>query len=92
MDTQNRPNGNKSSLERHVQTVLLSLITAGLITAWGKVGIISDSLIRIEERSKANEARIDLLKISIEQMSKDIGDLKERMIRTELTEKEPKRR
>lgn len=81
----------KIGLERHVQTVLLAIITAAIIGGWVKIGNMSDTLIQMVERSSANQDRIELMKRSMDRMSEDINGLKERMIRAELKDNEKRK-
>jgi len=81
----------KIGLERHVQTVLLAIITAAIIGGWVKIGNMSDTLIQMVERSSANQDRIELMKRSMDRMSEDINGLKERMIRAELRDNEKRK-
>lgn len=73
----------KVGLEKHVQTVLLSIITAALIMGYQSVRSISDRLIRMEEREMLKRDQLTLLEAKLEQVGKDVGDLRSRLIRVE---------
>lgn len=73
----------KVGLEKHVQTVLLSIITAALIMGYQGVRSISDRLIRMEEREMLKRDQLTLLEAKLEQVGKDVGDLRSRLIRVE---------
>lgn len=73
----------KVGLEKHVQTVLLSIITAALIMGYQSVRSISDRLIRMEEREMLKRDQLTLLEAKLEQVGKDVSDLRARLIRVE---------
>lgn len=74
---------SKVGLEKHVQTILLSIITASLIMGYQGVRSISDRLIRMEEREMLKRDQLTLLEAKLEQVGKDVGDLRSRLIRVE---------
>jgi len=74
---------NKVGLEKHVQTILLSIITASLIMGYQGVRSISDRLIRMEEREMLKRDQLTLLEAKLEQVGKDVSDLRARLIRVE---------
>lgn len=72
-----------TGLEKHVQTLLLSLITAGIIGAYVKVTDISDRLIRIETREEQKMEEFKKLEVEIRRIQLDILSLKERINKLE---------
>lgn len=74
---------SKVGLEKHVQTILLSIITASLIMGYQGVRSISDRLIRMEEREMLKRDQLTLLEAKLEQVGKDVSDLRARLIRVE---------
>lgn len=69
------PKSSLSALERHVQTILVSLIAAAII--WGAVKLTEyqSQMVRFEERMIALTEKIDSVTI----MRADVEDLKIRM-------------
>lgn len=71
----NQPPKSLSALERHVQTILVSLITASII--WGAIKLTEyqSQLARFEERMIALAEKIDGVVV----MRSDVEDLKVRV-------------
>lgn len=71
------------TLEKHVQTILLSIITVAIIGGFNKINSISESLVRMEEREKIKTEQITQMQQSFNKMQNDISDLKDRMTKFE---------
>lgn len=68
-----------NTLEKHVQTILLTVVTAGIIGGYTKINDISESLIRIEEREKVKTEQINSIQAATNRMQLDIDKIKERL-------------
>lgn len=77
----------ETTLEKHIQTIMLSVITATIIGGFYKINSISESLVRMEERDKNKSDQISIMQISINTMQSDINALKERVTRSEVRKK-----
>lgn len=66
MDQQKEKNGN--SVEKYIQSILLTLITAALIGGFVKVTNISDTLIIIREQALANREIINEMAKSVNRL------------------------
>lgn len=75
------------TLEKHVQTVLLSIITVAIIGGFNKINSISESLVRLEEREKMKAEQITSMQQSVHKLQTDMNDLKERMTKFESSNK-----
>lgn len=73
----------ETTLEKHIQTILLSVITAAIFGGFNKMGNISDSLIRMEEREVQKTQQINTMQTTMNRLQADISDLKDRMTRFE---------
>lgn len=77
----------ETTLEKHIQTIMLSVITATILGGFYKMSSISESLIRMEERDKGKAEQITMMQTSINKMQGDINDLKDRVTRFEISKK-----
>lgn len=77
----------ETTLEKHIQTILLSVITVAIVGGFNKIGNISDSLIRMEEREKTKTEQINNMQIVINKMHTDIYELKDKVTRLEIKTK-----
>lgn len=74
-----------STLEKHIQTILLSIITVSIIGGFNKITTISESLVRIEERDKAREVYVQQLQKSVNDIQYEMGQIKNRLTIIEST-------
>lgn len=72
------------TLEKHIQTILLSIITVAIIGGFNKITNISESLVRLEEREKIKTEQVNTLQQSVNKVQLDIQDLKDRVNRFEI--------
>lgn len=77
----------ETNLEKHVQTILLSVITAVIIGGFLKINSISESLVRMEERERIKTEQISQMQQSVNKMQNDINDLRDRMTKFEFETK-----
>lgn len=68
------------SLERYVQTILLSIITASLIGAYVKVTSISDRLIKMETKEESKISEFKKMEVEVQRIQVEILALKERIL------------
>ena len=80
----------ETTLEKHVQTILLSIITAAIMGGFWKITTISDNLIRMEEREKQRVEQSTNMQGSMNKLQVDMTDVKDRLIRLEIDNKENK--
>lgn len=73
----------ETTLEKHIQTILLSIITVAIIGGFNKISNISESMVRMEERDRSKAEQITLMQQSINKMQSDMNDLKDRVTRFE---------
>lgn len=69
----------EGGIEKHIQTVLLSVISVSIIGAYSVVSNINEKVIRMEEREITKKEQIDNMQISLNKMQLDMLDLKDRM-------------
>ena len=74
----------ETTLEKHIQTILLSVITAAIMGGFWKITTISDNLIRMEEREKQKVDQTNSMQNSMNKLQSDMTDVKDRLIRLEL--------
>jgi len=74
----------ETTLEKHVQTILLSIITAAIMGGFWKITTISDNLIRMEEREKQRVDQTTNMQGSMNKLQTDMTDVKDRLIRLEI--------
>ena len=72
------------TLEKHIQTILLSVITVAIIGGFNTINNIRESLVRMEERDKMKTEQINNLQSSVNQLQIDVSDLRERVTRFEM--------
>jgi len=77
----------ETTLEKHVQTILLSIITAAIMGGFWKITTISDNLIRMEEREKQRIDQTTNMQGSMNKLQTDMTDVKDRLIRLEIDKK-----
>lgn len=71
------------TLEKHIQTILLSVITVSIIGGFNKITSISESLVRLEEREKVKAEQVGALQIIANKNQLDIQLIKERLYQIE---------
>ena len=74
----------ETTLEKHVQTILLSIITAAIMGGFWKITTISDNLIRMEEREKQKAEQTNSMQSSMNTLQQDMTNIKDRLIRLEI--------
>lgn len=74
----------ETTLEKHIQTILLSIITVAIIGGFNKISNISESMVRMEERDRSKAEQITLMQSSINKMQSDMNELKDRVTRFEM--------
>lgn len=82
-DEQKRPN----TIERHIQTILLTLVTTALISVFSKVNTMNESLVRMEEREKSKTEQISAMQGVMNKMQLDVIDVKDRLTKLEAKQK-----
>jgi hypothetical protein len=73
----------ETGIEKHIQTILLSIITAFIITGVYKISSMSDQIIRMEERDKQKKEQIDAMQGTMNRLQLDMSDVKERITKLE---------
>lgn len=79
------------TIEKHIQTILLTVITVSIIGGFNKITAISESLVRIEERDKAREVYVQQLQKSVNDIQYEIGQMKNRLTIIESTKQSDRR-
>lgn len=66
-------------IEKHIQTILLTLITGGIIWAASSLQDTKERIIKMEERDQVKTERLNQMQGTLNKLQLDMYDQKERL-------------
>ncbi len=70
-------------LEKHVQTLLLSVVTALLIGGFTKISNMFEIMVKLEERDKSRTEQLSTVHVTVTKLNLDVIDMRIRITKLE---------